>query len=233
MNFGRIRIVVLRTRHGKNLGGVARALNNFGLPSLVLADLGDVDWTDARQMAVRSTHILEQAKRSPDLRSAVEGCTWVVGTTMRAIPGSRALTPQEVAREMAARSDEEDLALVFGEERVGLTNRDLLHCHDISVIPTTAALPSLNLAQAVMIYAWELFRAGPAPSRPQSKRAEEGAYERIDRALRDLVEIVGFAEPDRPRHGVLDLMHTLKRSGLTPREARLWEAVLRRARLHR
>lgn len=223
-----IRIVLLRTHNGQNLGAIARALNNFGLSRLVLADLQDVRWADARQTAVRSVELLETAERAPSLEAAIEGCSWVVGTTMRRVAGQRDLHPRAVAEELAARSETESVALVFGEERVGLTNEDLVRCHDTSVIPT-AQLGSLNLAQAVLLYAWEISqhsqRGAPAPA----ARADEGAYRVIEAALRRFAETTGFAEPDRPRHGIQDLLQTLKRAGLTPREARLWRAMLERA----
>ena len=226
----RIRLVLLRTHHGRNLGAVARVAHNFGLERLVLAELGAVRWPDARSTAVRSEHLLEAAERATDLREAVAGCAWVVGTTSRRLPGQRDLDPAAVATELAARSRAgEEVALVFGEERVGLSNRDLVLCHDTSIIPTTAQLPSLNLAQAVLVYAWELARHRPGPDSAPSPRATEADYARLEEALRQLVERVRFAEPDRPRHGVQDILHTLKRAGLTPREARLWEALLRRS----
>ena len=224
-----LRIVLLRTHHGKNLGAVARAMNNFGLSNLVLADLGAVRWSDVHQMAVRSDHLTEGARRVESLEAAVEGCAWVVGTTMRARPGQRHLHPREVAEQLVALAAHQPVALVFGEERVGLTNEDLLRCHDVSVIPT-AGLGSLNLAQAVLLYLWEIGQARgelSAPADPATRATVED-YARVETALRAHLARSGFADPDRPRHGARDLMQTLERAGLTRREANLWITALSR-----
>lgn len=220
-----VRIVLLRTQFGRNLGATARALNNFGFTRLVLAELGNVCWNDVNQTSVRSRHVTESAVRVPSLEAALEGCTYVVGTTMRAVSGRRALHPRAAADALATRSATEEVALVFGEERIGLTNQDLLRCHDTSVIPTED-LPSLNLAQAVVLYAWELSQCRDRSPPEFSPGATESDYAALAQALRAHMDASGFADPDRPRHGVLDLVQTLKRAGLTPREAKLWQAVL-------
>jgi len=229
MDPARVRIVLLRTHDGKNLGAVARVLKNFGFTRLILADLGPVDFAGVNQMAVQSQDVIASAQRATSLEAALEGCVWVVGTTMRRLPGQRDLTPRQVAAEATERVQEGDIALVFGEERIGLTNQDLLVCHDVSVIPTTDALRSLNLAQAVLVYVWELFNGVQAPQRPPAARAQQADYQRLELALRAHLQRGGFADPDRPRHGAKDLIQTLMRAGLTVEEAKLWEAVLRKS----
>lgn len=228
----RIRIVLLRTHNGKNLGAVARAMHNFGRSRLVLADLGPIAWSDVSQMAVRSREITETAQRVDTLGAALEGCTWAVGTTMRTVPGQRGLHPREVAERLVRRARAgEEVALVFGEERVGLTNRDLLACHDTSVVPTQG-LASLNLAQAVLLYLWEIAQAegrgegADMPTPPSAPSADERAYAALEQALRGHLVARGFRDPDRPKNGVKDLLQTLKRAGLTAHEARLWGAAL-------
>lgn len=204
-------------------------MKNFGFHRLVLADLGPVHWPDVQKTAVQSSEIVEHATRAPSLEAALEGCSWTVGTTMRHRPGQRHLDPTTVAKIATTRAIHEDIALIFGEARVGLTNQDLLHCHDISVIPTHRALRSLNLAQAVLIYLWELHQTSVTPSLPPSPpRAIESDYARLAEGLRTHMMRIGFRDPDRSQNGVLDLIQTLKRAGLTPHEARLWEAVFRK-----
>jgi tRNA/rRNA methyltransferase len=155
----------------------------------------------------------------------------VVGTSSRRVRGKRRLSPQEVAREALARAAEGRTAIVFGDERSGLTKAEVERCHDLSAIPTEGGQPSMNLAQAVVVYAWELRRAAleAGPSRRPS-RAPEGATEaelsRVEDALRDALRHAGFlAGPER--HAVRDLAAALRRARLTRREARLWLAALR------
>lgn len=224
----RIRIVLLRTHNGKNLGAVARAMKNFGFHNLVIADPGPIDWSDVHQMAVRAQDITEGARRVDSLEAAIDGCTWVVGTSMRPLAGQRQLHPQVVAEALVQRAQTEDVALVFGEERIGLTNRDLLRCHDVSAIPTTDALPSLNLAQAALVYLWQLAQAKGEvrAATPSAASAQERDYQELESALRGHMQRIQFADPDRPKNGVLELIQTLKRAGLTQKEARLWQAIL-------
>jgi TrmH family RNA methyltransferase len=228
MSADALRLVLLRTHNGQNLGAVARAMNNFGLQHLVLAELGPVDWSDVHQMAVRSAAITQAAPRVPDLAAAVAGCRYVVGTSMRRRPGQRDLSPRAAAEALVAHAAHGPVALVFGEERVGLTNQDLLLCHDVSIIPTSPELPSLNLAQAVLLYCWELFQVRAAPPAPAAEaRAAEEEYAEVEAALRAHLLRTGFADPDRPKNGVRELLQTLKRAGLTPHEARLWRAIFK------
>ncbi len=225
-----LRIVLLRTHNGKNLGAVARAMKNFGLSNLVIADPGPVSWADVNQMAVRASDITEQARRADSLEQAIEGCSWVVGTTMRAVAGQRQLHPEAVAEALVQRAQHEQVALVFGEERIGLTNQDLLRCHDVSVIPTGSEVASLNLAQATLVYLWEIAQARgeiAAAAAPAHLSATEREYAALEGTIRAHMQRSGFSDPDRTRHGVLDLIQTLKRAGLTKKECGLWQAMLR------
>ena len=117
---------------------------------------------------------------------------------------------------------------MFGGEESGLANDDLIRCHDISTISAGLEQPSLNLAQAVLVYGYELYQQASAPSGTKAdSRAKEEEIGRLEAAMREVLGASGFADPDRPRHGVLDLVQPLRRAGLTPEEARLWHAALR------
>ncbi len=97
--------------------------------------------------------------------------------------------------------------------------------------PAVALQPSLNLAQAVLIYAYEMFQRSDSAFQLHDAppRADEGELQRVECAIRDLLLASGFADPDRRGHGVRELASTLRRSGLSPSHARLWTAVLRGA----
>lgn len=228
------RIVLLRPRSAENLGAVARAMKNFGLVDLrvvapnplLLSDVG------AERLAVGATDLLAAARIESSLAAAVADCSWVVGTTMRRLEGRRRLTPRELSREAALRQDA-SWALVFGDERHGLTNADLGSCHDVSFIPADTTQPSLNLAQAVVVYAYELTVAGSA------RRAPPGPILADDAALRALEASLGAA---LQQAGLLNqggqrlrdrLMRVLIRARLTKREAGLWSTVLRATARHR
>jgi tRNA/rRNA methyltransferase len=164
------------------------------------------------------------------LDEAVADCAWVVGTSSRRVRGKRRLAPDEVAREALARAGEGRTAIVFGEERSGLSAAELGRCHDLSAIPTADAQPSLNLAQAAVVYAYELRRAALAPAAPAPRAPPAGATDAelaaLEEALRSALRAGGFlAGPER--HAVRDLVTTLRRGRLSRREVRLWTAALR------
>jgi tRNA/rRNA methyltransferase len=224
-----VRLVLLRPRNPENLGAVARVMKNFGLDDWAVAALGTHDFAAARRVAVHAEDLLDRPRVVPTLAEAVADCAWVVGTSSRPVRGKRRLAPAELAREIAARGGEGRTALVFGDERSGLTNADVERCDDLSAIPACAAQPSLNLAQAVAVYAWELREAALAAA-PQRRAAPvQGATDAelagVEERLRAALRASGFlAGPER--HAVRDLAATLRRARLSRREAGLWRAAL-------
>lgn len=225
-----IRIVLLRPRSAENVGAVARAMKNFGLAdwALVASAMGDLG--PARRMAVHAGDVLEDAHRCDTLAEAVADCAWVVGTTPRRVPGRRHLAPADLAREALARAPART-AIVFGDERSGLSNADALRCHDLSAIPADAAQPSLNLAQAALLYCWSLreaaLSAAPHAAAPRAAAATDSELALVEDRLRGVLRGGGFlAGPER--HAVRDLAGTLRRARLSRREARLWIAALSR-----
>jgi tRNA/rRNA methyltransferase len=222
-----VRLVLVRPRNPENLGAVARAMANFELEDWAIVQLGTHDFATARRVAVHAEAMLDRPRLCQTLDEAVADCAWVVGTAGRTLRGRRPLAPEEVAREALARAPG-TTAIVFGEERSGLTAGELARCHDLSAIPTGAAQPSLNLAQAVLLYAWEARRAalGPPAPRPEGPAASDGELAAVEGALRDLLRAGRFlAGPER--HAVRDLAGVLRRGRPTPKEARLWVAALR------
>src|SRR5512138_236408 len=225
-----MRLVLLRPRNPENLGAVARAMKNFGLSDWAIAELGTHDFAAMRRVAVHAEELLDRPRLVRTLDEAVADCSWVVGTSSRRVRGKRLLTPEEVARESVARAAEGRTAIVFGDERSGLTNAEILRCHDLSVIPTEPDQPSLNLAQATLVYAYEARRALPRGGKggkgPEGSGASDGELSRVEEALRGALRDGGFLRGPE-RHAVRDLMDALRRARLSRREARLWETALR------
>lgn len=224
------RIVLLRPRNAENLGAIARAMKNFGLTDWVVVSPNPklLEVPGLHRLAVKSGDLLDTVRRVETIQEAVADCTWVVGTTMRLIERQRRLTPRELSAEAADRNDAQ-WALVFGDERNGLVNDDLGACHALSFIPTSDEQPSLNLSQAVMVYAYELSTArrdvAPAPG-PQ--RADDAALRQVRHSMELALAAVGFLRTDiDDRHAIDDAMRSLVRSRLTRTEADLWTAMLR------
>jgi tRNA/rRNA methyltransferase len=227
-----VRIVLLRPRNPENLGAIARAMKNFGLEDWAVAALGTHDFATARRVAVHAEELLDRPRVVETLDEAVADCAWVVGTSSRRVRGKRRLAPDEVAREALARAGEGRTAVVFGDERSGLTNAEVDRCHDLSVIPTAEGQPSMNLAQAVVIYAWELRQAALAAAAAARTAATPPAgatdaeLARVEEALRQALRGAGFLTGPE-RHAVRDLAAALRRARLSRREARLWLAALK------
>jgi tRNA/rRNA methyltransferase len=223
-----IRLVLLRPRNAENLGAVARAMANFGLTDWALVDPNPLllESDKAKRLAVRSEELLKTVRIAAELSEAIDDCGWVVGTSMRKISGMTRIAPREVA----IRSAELDgkLALVFGDERSGLTNAELQRCHDLSAIPTGAQQPSLNLAQAVLVYCYELHLAqlGEKPSRPAAPLATAGELGELERDLSEVLERGRFLRQPG-RHAVRDMMRPLTRAQPTHKEVELWKTALR------
>lgn len=222
-----LRVVLLRPRNPENLGAVARAMKNFGLSDWAISELGTHDFPAARRVAVHAEELLDRPRLCRTLDEAVADCSYVVGTSSRKVRGKRRLLPAEVARQALERAG--STALVFGDERSGLSNAEVGRCDALSAIPTAPDQPSLNLAQAVAIYACEartaLLAAAERPPAPRAAPAADAELLRLEELLRQALREGGFlAGPER--HAVRDLAATLRRAALTRREARLWTAAL-------
>jgi tRNA/rRNA methyltransferase/tRNA (cytidine32/uridine32-2'-O)-methyltransferase len=225
-----VHIVLLRPRWASNLGAVARAMKNFGLRRLSLVDSRIGSWTDAWRMAVQAGDVLAGARQCAELSAALADATWVVATSDAPPVGARVLTPREVAAEARTRGAP---TLLFGGEVNGLFPAELLRCHVVSTIPVAPAQSSLNLAQAVCVYAAELFVALGAevlpPAPPCPPPATAAMMQRLEAALAHLLAGSAFHDAARPRHAVAELMQPLYRAQLSDAEVRAWLVALGKA----
>ncbi len=157
MTIERIRIVLVNTTHPGNIGAAARAMANMGLNHLYLVGPQRFPSTEATVRAAGANHLLEQAIVCESLDDAVADCGLVVGTTARQRSvGSVQLTPAVVMAKVRERILTDQIAFVFGREASGLTNSELERCQYHVRIPVEEGFPSINLAAAVMIIAYEL-----------------------------------------------------------------------------
>jgi len=222
-------IVLVRPRWARNLGAAARAMKNFGLRRLSLVDSRIRSWSDAYRMAVHADDVLRAATKFAELDAALASAQWIVGTTNRPLPGQRLLSPRELATEALRRGAP---TLLFGGEDTGLTQNELLHCHDVSTIPVAPAQSSLNLAQAVVVYAAELFAASshaPAAPADPAPLADATMLQRVEAALRHLLETSAWTDACRPKNAIAELVQPFYRARLTDGEARAWLVALGKA----
>jgi tRNA/rRNA methyltransferase len=219
-----IRFVLVHPRTPENLGAAARALKNFGQTEWTcVRPPWSPDDARARTLAVGAEDVLASARLAASLEEAVADCSWVVGTSGRARLRPPPLDPEAFATEAASRPGR--VALVFGDERTGLRREELAHCHALSRIPSDARQPSLNLAQAVCVYGYALFRGQQRRSRGAPRPGTDADLRRLEGLLGDVLRTARFVRPGRP--GVAPLVDPWKRSGLTRAEIRLWESAIR------
>jgi TrmH family RNA methyltransferase len=238
----RISIVLVRPRRGGNVGAVARAMKNMGLGDLVLVAPRTRTGRMAERMAAHARDVLARRRTVATLAEAVADAELVIAASARSDGRSDgAGTPREVAREAVAAAARSRVAVVFGPEDHGLANSELDLCHRLVCIPTAGAYSSLNLAQAVLVVAYEvLLAAGPAPPpRPRTgrdlRRAEEhrnatsGEREAMIEHLATGLAEIGFLSPSNPQP-LRDLRSLFARAGLTRRDVRVWRGIARQVR---
>lgn len=158
-----LRVVLVGTRNPLNLGAAARAMSNFGFGQLRVVNPYEVAYREARS-AVNAAELLAAAEEFTSVAEAVADCTLVVGTTSvsRRDPQHHVRRLETGARLIRSELRRSRVALLFGSEKVGLSNADLSHCHWLMRIPTREEHSSMNLGQAVAVCLYELVR-DPAP----------------------------------------------------------------------
>ena len=228
-----IRIVLVRPQGMMNIGSVARAMKNFGLMELALVDpAAPPVHPDAQVMAVRAHDVLEHALIFSRLTDAIADCTWVIGTTRRRGKGREGvIDPRQTAAEIADIAQQNKVAVVFGPEDRGLTNRDLDLCQRLVTIPAHEEHGSLNLAQAVMVICYEIYLAmqyqgGLAHTKKLATSEElEGMY----RHMEEILLRVGFLDQNNPKRMMVVLRRIFSRAQLNPREVKIMRGICRQA----
>lgn len=149
-----IRIVLVETSHSGNIGSAARAMKTMGLSNLYLVSPKSVD-EQSIALAAGADDVLQNAKIVDTFEQAIEDCSLVIGTSARLRHlQSTLIEPRECAEKASVHQGQ--VAIVFGRERVGLTNEELLKCHYHLNIPANPEYSSLNLAMAVQLVSYEM-----------------------------------------------------------------------------
>ncbi len=151
-----------------------RVMKNFGLTDLRLVNPDEFDAYRLEGIAHRTMDLIESCTMHDSLDAAIGDATFVVGTTARPrTAGLNYLRPREVASMIAERVSDGTTAILFGREDRGLTNEALDRCHAVTLIPTSAEYSSINLAQAALVLAYEVFLAidGGREEMPRGRRA--------------------------------------------------------------
>ena len=196
-NLKNIRIILLEPREPGNIGSVARVIKGMGLSQFYLVNpVPFLDVNATWYMAHGAADILENCNVVESLEEALEGIHFVVGTTHRLRdPKLPAAEPaREAAHEIAAISQNQPVALLFGREDFGLSTHHISRCQLTASIPMATKNPSLNLAQAVQIFAYEIFLASASDIPPAKLNyAEIGEIEAFYNRVIDLLKLIGVS----------------------------------------
>jgi tRNA/rRNA methyltransferase len=191
-------VVMVRPRNPLNIGAAARAMSNFGAHRLRLVNPYAPGFREARS-AVGASDLLHSAEEYKTVAEAVADCSLVVGTTAvrnRVLQQPVHSLDEDSGATIRQRLLTERVALLFGSEKIGLTNKDFSHCHWLLNIPTKKKNISMNLGQSVAVCLYELARKTPVPFAPQEvERATAGQCELVIEALLDSLRISGYVKP--------------------------------------
>jgi TrmH family RNA methyltransferase len=225
---GRFHVILVRPRNPLNIGAAARAMSNFGFSSLRLVNPYVVAFREARS-AVGASEILANATEHKSVADATEDCALIVGTTAlrtRTLP-HRLHAPPVAAPLIRKRLASQDVALLFGSEKTGLSADDLSHCHWSVRIPTAENI-SMNLGQAVAVCLYELAREAKSKvAPPRDENASAGQIERLYRLLDGLLETSGYLKPASRETDQQKLRSLLRRLRLSPEDVDLLQGMLR------
>lgn len=221
-----VEVVLVRPSRPANVAAACRAMKNMGLRSLCLVG-GEELLPEARALAYGAWDVLDGARQAASLGEAVAHCGLVAGTSGR--PAPEAWTPRRLAQEGAGLAGPGKVALVFGPEATGLRRDELELCHVRVHIPSDPEHPSLNLAQAVLILAYEIRLSsqesweGGQPSARATAGEIEAAMEDLRRALLG----IGYLNPANPDKIISEFRRLFARAAPTPREATLLRGMAR------
>ena len=216
-------VVCHQLRAPENLASIARVMANFGLSHLILSDPQTHEFRAAGRMAVKADPVLDHMAVARDLDEALRGVVYAVGTTSRGVlKRATPLTPEEAAGRLAAHAARGKVALVLGGEKRGLSDEELARCHDVLVIPTDAAQPSMNLSHAAAVLLYLCSRQGRVDAAFEPDGAPLALVQRLEATMRQLLLDADFLNPQAPQHVLGELIRSLVRNGLTRREAQLW-----------
>ena len=228
--------VLIRPQMGENIGGAARAMWNFGLDRMRIVAPRD-GWPNQRAVAMASGagRLLDEAMLVDETSAALEDCTYVFATTARQRDMTKPVVTPERAMEMAAEMirDGGRVAVLFGPERAGLENEDIAKANAIISVPVNPEFASLNLAQCVLLTAYE-WRRQTETVTPETVELAGGDWathlevEKLADHYEDRLATAGFFFPEHKADSMkLNLRNLWSRMPLTRSDIQILHGVLR------
>ena len=227
-------VVLVETQMGENIGAAARAMANFGLHEMRIVNPRD-GWPNyvARANASRADHVIDAAKVYETYEEAIADLSYTLATTARGRDMYKpVIGPDEAAHVSMARAREgQKVGLIFGRERWGLTNDEVALADAIVTLPVDPNFSSLNVAQAVLVLAYEwrkLATGGALPfgepdTKPASRENLSHLFTHLERALEDASY---FRPPEKREHMVRNIRTMITRGAWSEQEVRTFRGVI-------
>lgn len=224
-------IILVEPQLGENIGATARVMANFGLDELRIVSPRD-GWPNQKaiDMAVAAKGIVENAKIFDSIEQAISDIQYLASTSSRERNLER---PNKTPRQLAEKISQNNVksGIMFGRERCGLTNEDVVLSDDLVSIPVSPDYPSLNIAQSVSIICYELYL---------QKQAQNNKNPLINNRIspkRDILELYNHLEselerrkyfrvPEKRRKMVNNMRNMLSRMNMTEQETRTFRGII-------
>lgn len=222
-----VRIVLVEPEHPGNIGATARAMKTMGVKSLHLVNPARFPDPQADWRAAGALDIVAEAVIHDELDDALIDCGYIVGTTARDrhVPWPTLTAEEFGAKVRKGFGTDLPLAILFGRETNGLTNQELLRCNSHVRIPSNPEYGSLNLAMAVQIVTYEIFKSSLDgeffEQRWDRQLASSTEIDQMVRHLEQICDLVGFFSPGAPRHAMVRFRRLFNRIELDETEIKL------------
>ena len=241
-----IRIVLVQTYHPGNIGAIARAMKTMGLNELYLVDPREYPSEEASSRAAGALDVLDNSTVVNSMAEAIEDCTQVFATSARKRNYTRPQVSAEEAAGWIKQNPNEKIAIVFGRERMGLSNEQLGMCQQLLYIPGNPEYDVLNIGSAVQIVSYELFKqfglhrdeleanqpnngknnSFQNESTSQEEYASQQDLERFYEHLKDTLSETGFLNRNHPGEAMQRLQQMFSRAQPNAKELRMLRGIL-------
>lgn len=234
--------ILVEPKEPGNIGAAARAIKNMDFRNLCLVNPPPFQTDEARLFAHGATDILKSIKEYPSLKDAIGDKHYIAGTSRRRGRRRGVFTPvEEGAQRLFEMAQKNRVAVLLGREDRGLYNNEIEECGFLMTVPASRKQPSLNLAQAVLIFAYEISKAGIRGGGTRGSTGDNALlfadppnlvtqeklihlYEKIERAFK-IIEYIPRNDKVSNRKIMLNLKHCLSRAGLSDWEFNMFHAI--------
>jgi len=232
MNLNNISIVMVGITHPGNIGAAARAMHNMSISNLVLVNpqcpVGEIAYARASGANV----VLDNRRKTESLRQAVQDCTLVIAASarVRSLPWPE-LSTVSMVQKIAGQNAQSRTALVFGREHSGLTNEELQLCNYMVNIPTNPDFSSLNVASAIQVLCYEIFKQQANQVKVEAANLQESAATRHElegyfEHLEQVITTTQFLDSENPRLLMQRLRRLYHRIELSKSEVNILRGIL-------